>query len=99
MVILSLHICNGNFVPDDDTHKLVLVSINNSLLQSINIFINVSGINITYFQPISIRPNSSLEDLHPDYATTWIKMLSCWVCAGLYVWTLVAPIILPEREF
>ncbi|XP_026816813.1 probable serine incorporator isoform X1 [Rhopalosiphum maidis] len=44
-------------------------------------------------------PNSSLENLHPDYASTWIKILSCWVCAGLYVWTLVAPIILPDREF
>lgn len=47
----------------------------------------------------SIRPNSSLDNLHPDYASTWIKILSCWVCAGLYVWTLVAPILLPEREF
>ncbi|VVC26196.1 Serine incorporator/TMS membrane protein [Cinara cedri] len=44
-------------------------------------------------------PNSSLNNLHPDYASTWIKMLSCWVCAGLYVWTLVAPILLPDREF
>jgi len=44
-------------------------------------------------------PNSSLDNLHPDYASTWIKMLSCWVCAGLYIWTLVAPILLPDREF
>lgn len=44
-------------------------------------------------------PNSNLDNLHPDYASTWIKILSCWVCAGLYVWTLVAPIILPDREF
>lgn len=44
-------------------------------------------------------PNSSLENLHPDYASTWVKILSCWICAGLYVWTLVAPIILPGREF
>ncbi|XP_025419034.1 probable serine incorporator isoform X2 [Sipha flava] len=44
-------------------------------------------------------PNSNLNDLHPDYASTWIKILSCWVCAGLYIWTLVAPILLPDREF
>ncbi|XP_050539556.1 probable serine incorporator isoform X2 [Daktulosphaira vitifoliae] len=44
-------------------------------------------------------PNSSLDNLHPDYASTWTKILSCWICAGLYVWTLVAPIVLPDREF
>ncbi|XP_050431869.1 probable serine incorporator isoform X2 [Adelges cooleyi] len=44
-------------------------------------------------------PNSSLDKLHPDHASTWTKMLSCWICASLYVWTLVAPIVLPDREF
>ncbi|KAK0745057.1 serine incorporator/TMS membrane protein [Apiosordaria backusii] len=39
-----------------------------------------------------------------DFATvgrtlwaSWVKIVSGWVCYGMYVWTLVAPIVLPER--
>ncbi|KAG8419217.1 Membrane protein tms1 [Metarhizium acridum] len=31
------------------------------------------------------------------YAASWIKIGSAWVCYGLYIWSLVAPIILPDR--
>ncbi|EFX04535.1 membrane protein [Grosmannia clavigera kw1407] len=41
-----------------------------------------------------------------DFATvgrtnwaTWVKIVSSWVCYSLYVWTLVAPILLPGRDF
>ncbi|XP_053726285.1 serine incorporator 5 [Synchiropus splendidus] len=27
----------------------------------------------------------------------WIKMASCWVCLFLYMWTLIVPMIFPER--
>uniref|UniRef100_F7DZZ5 Serine incorporator 5 n=1 Tax=Ornithorhynchus anatinus TaxID=9258 RepID=F7DZZ5_ORNAN len=29
----------------------------------------------------------------------WIKMASCWCGVGLYLWTLVAPLCCPTREF
>ncbi|KAK3944784.1 serine incorporator/TMS membrane protein [Diplogelasinospora grovesii] len=39
-----------------------------------------------------------------DFATvgrtlwaSWVKIVSSWVCYAMYVWTLVAPIVLPER--
>jgi hypothetical protein len=95
MVILSFHICNGYFILDDDTYKLVFVSINNTFFNTIMYMYKLFLLICFFF----IRPNSNLNDLHPDYASTWIKILSCWVCAGLYIWTLVAPILLPDREF
>lgn len=41
---------------------------------------------------------------HDDFATvgrtlwaSWVKIVSSWVCYAMYVWTLVAPVLLPER--
>lgn len=31
------------------------------------------------------------------YAATWVKVVSAWMCHGLYIWSLVAPILLPDR--
>ena len=31
------------------------------------------------------------------YAASWVKIVSAWFCHGLYIWTLVAPIVLPDR--
>lgn len=32
-------------------------------------------------------------------SSLWIKIVSGWICAVLYIWTLVAPICLPDRDF
>ncbi|GFP53632.1 membrane protein TMS1 [Trichoderma asperellum] len=31
------------------------------------------------------------------YGASWVKIVSAWFCHGMYIWTLVAPIIFPER--
>ncbi|KAL7933821.1 serine incorporator domain-containing protein [Trichoderma chlorosporum] len=31
------------------------------------------------------------------YGASWVKIVSAWICHGMYIWTLVAPILLPER--
>ncbi|KAM4064759.1 serine incorporator (Serinc) domain-containing protein [Hirsutella rhossiliensis] len=31
------------------------------------------------------------------YAATWVKVVSAWMCHGLYIWTLTAPVLLPDR--
>ncbi|KAM7202836.1 Serine incorporator/TMS membrane protein [Rhypophila sp. PSN 637] len=44
------------------------------------------------------------EERQGDFATvgrtmwaSWVKIVSSWVCYGMYTWTLVAPILLPDR--
>ncbi|XP_014668508.1 PREDICTED: probable serine incorporator isoform X2 [Priapulus caudatus] len=43
--------------------------------------------------------DASLDSLYSNAASMWIKIVSSWLCAALYVWTLVAPIMLTNREF
>lgn len=31
------------------------------------------------------------------YAASWVKIVSAWVCYGMYTWTLIAPAVLPDR--
>jgi hypothetical protein len=40
------------------------------------------------------------QDFEPvgrTYWASWVKIISAWICYGIYVWTLVAPIVLPDR--
>jgi len=32
-------------------------------------------------------------------ASVWVKVVTSWICIGIYVWTLIAPIVFPDREF
>ncbi|XP_038661507.1 serine incorporator 5 [Scyliorhinus canicula] len=34
-----------------------------------------------------------------NVSTFWIKMASCWLCILLFLWTLIAPMCCPNREF
>ncbi|CAD7081870.1 unnamed protein product [Hermetia illucens] len=46
------------------------------------------------------KPNSSsLETINANAASMWIKIISSWLCLGLYTWSLIAPIVLPDRDF
>lgn len=45
---------------------------------------------------------STNEDVHfapvgRTYWASWVKIVSAWVCYGIYTWTLVAPVLLPDR--
>ena len=31
------------------------------------------------------------------YAASWVKVVSAWVCYAIYIWTLVAPAVFPDR--
>lgn len=44
-------------------------------------------------------PSDDLQTLNANTAAMWVKISSSWMCVVLYIWTLVAPAILPERDF
>jgi len=34
-----------------------------------------------------------------NMSAVWVKIISSWLCCAIYVWTLIAPVVLPERDF
>lgn len=45
------------------------------------------------------NPGNDLAHLNSNMASVWVKIVSSWLCASLYGWTLVAPALFPDREF
>ncbi|KAA8898513.1 serine incorporator/TMS membrane protein [Sphaerosporella brunnea] len=50
---------------------------------------------------MSIEPGKGDEEgftpVGRTYAASWVKIISAWVCYAIYVWTLVAPWLMPDR--
>jgi hypothetical protein len=42
---------------------------------------------------------NDLSNFSSNAAAMWVKIISSWLCAALYTWTLVAPAILSDRDF
>ncbi|XP_015596537.1 serine incorporator 1 isoform X2 [Cephus cinctus] len=45
------------------------------------------------------KPNSDINSLNSNSASMWVKIISSWMCLSLYVWSMVAPAILSNRDF
>ncbi|XP_077024226.1 serine incorporator 3 isoform X2 [Tamandua tetradactyla] len=44
-------------------------------------------------------PHAEFESMTYTWPAVWVKIVSSWVCLFLYVWTLVAPLVLTSRDF
>ncbi|KAG8143236.1 putative Serine incorporator 2-like protein [Naja naja] len=44
-------------------------------------------------------PNESRQELTSPWTAVWVKISSSWVGLLLYLWTLIAPLALPDRDF
>ncbi|XP_066479674.1 serine incorporator 3 [Tiliqua scincoides] len=44
-------------------------------------------------------PDAESKTLTSKWPAVWVKIASSWVCLLLYIWTLVAPLILTNRDF
>lgn len=45
------------------------------------------------------RPDTTTQTMQSIMPAVWVKMGSSWLGLGLYLWTLVAPLIFPDRDF
>lgn len=45
------------------------------------------------------NPNATFQPVSSRWSAVWVKISSSWVCLLLYAWTLIAPIILTNRDF
>lgn len=43
--------------------------------------------------------SESADLIDVGWTSVWVRICSQWVTAGLYIWTLVAPLLFPDREF
>eukprot|EP00069_Balaena_mysticetus_P014817 bmy_08769T0 len=44
-------------------------------------------------------PDANFQTMTSKWPAVWVKISSSWVCLLLYVWTLVAPLVLTGRDF
>ncbi len=43
------------------------------------------------------NPDSDFVPVGRTYWASWAKIISAWVCYAIYMWSLLAPVVLPER--
>jgi len=41
----------------------------------------------------------NIETISANMSAVWVKIISAWMCFTLYMWTLIAPVVLPDRDF
>ncbi|NXL85603.1 SERC3 protein, partial [Alectura lathami] len=44
-------------------------------------------------------PDADFKTMTSKWPAVWVKITSSWVCLLLYLWTLVAPLVLTDRDF
>ncbi|XP_064651953.1 serine incorporator 1-like isoform X2 [Lineus longissimus] len=45
------------------------------------------------------KPSSDFKTLNANLPSVWVKIVSSWLCMVIYIWTLIAPAVLTDREF
>lgn len=45
----------------------------------------------------SVGESGRLVDV--GWPSVWVRIVTGWTTAGLFIWSLIAPVLFPEREF
>jgi hypothetical protein len=51
--------------------------------------------SLEYFE----NPGGNVIQINMSWPSVWIKVVSSWLAYLFYIWTMVAPLIFPDREF
>ncbi|KAJ1927210.1 Membrane protein tms1 [Tieghemiomyces parasiticus] len=54
---------------------------------------------LTSWNTVDIGDSGELTVIGRSMAAVWAKILSSWICLALYAWTLVGPLVLPDRDW
>lgn len=56
---------------------------------------------LTNWQTVSsdVKETESMLSVDQGMASVWVKMVSSWLVLALYLWTVLAPIMFPNRKF
>lgn len=61
--------------------------------------VGTSSLSNFYFSHFSPSGTYTFNGEHLGGGSMWAKQISSWLCLGLYTWTLIAPLILANRDF
>lgn len=63
------------------------------------IFATASCYLAMLFTNWAVSSSTVAFQIDQGWASTWVKIVSSWVCALLYSWTVIAPAVLKNRDF
>jgi len=44
-------------------------------------------------------PTADITQISSNMSAVWVKIVSSWMCIALYIWTIIGPCVLPDRDF
>jgi len=87
---------NGRSGNDDETDGVKYSwSMFHSLFGLATLFIMMTLTN--WYQPGNAL--ITIDTISANMSAVWVKIISAWACCAIYMWTLVAPVVLPDRDF
>ncbi|KAJ3407758.1 hypothetical protein HDU80_007978 [Chytriomyces hyalinus] len=54
---------------------------------------------ITNWEVLTLDDGTGQSEVEKGWSAVWVKVVSSWIVILLYGWTLVAPIVLPDRDW
>jgi hypothetical protein len=54
---------------------------------------------LVQFSNWEVSPSTTTFEIDQGWISTWVKMGSQWASAALYIWSVIAPAVLPNRDF
>ncbi|OQE03403.1 hypothetical protein PENSOL_c001G02591 [Penicillium solitum] len=60
-------------------------------------FLATTWVATLLVQGLTLETTTDFAPVGRTYWASWVKIVSSWICYAIYLWTLVAPVMLPDR--